>query len=63
MAGVIIEITAQPGQKVAAGDEILVLSSMKMEIPISAGAAGIVTEIFVEEDEVVKIGTLLFTID
>ncbi len=63
MAGVIVEITAEEGQKVEAEDEVLVLSSMKMEIPILAPQAGTVTEILVEEDEAVTAGAVLFVLD
>jgi hypothetical protein len=33
ITGVVFQITAKPGDRVAAGDAVIVLESMKMEIP------------------------------
>ena len=63
MAGIIEVIQAGEGQAVNADTEVLILSSMKMEIPILAGSAGNVSKVLVEEGEVIKVGTPLFTID
>ncbi len=59
MPGAIISIARQVGQKVAPGDTLVILSSMKMENAIVAQEAGIVEEIFVEEGEQVPVGKLL----
>lgn len=54
-----IEVTV--GQAVAEGDTLLIIESMKMEIPLSSPVAGTVQEIrvaetdMVEEDQVVLI--------
>jgi biotin carboxyl carrier protein len=63
MAGVIQSIEAAPGQSVAAEDEVIVLVSMKMEIPIVAGRAGRIGEILVEPGDAVKAGAALFTVE
>jgi acetyl-CoA carboxylase biotin carboxyl carrier protein len=44
-----IEVTA--GQEVQEGDTLVVVESMKMEIPVSAPSSGTVREIFVTEGE------------
>jgi len=44
-----IEVAA--GQRVAAGDTLLVLEAMKMEIPVTAPRAGTVAAILVAEGE------------
>ncbi|MET0821104.1 MAG: biotin/lipoyl-containing protein, partial [Aeromicrobium sp.] len=41
-------VTAAEGQTVAAGDQIIVVEAMKMEQPINAHKAGIVTGLTVE---------------
>lgn len=47
-----IEVTA--GQTVNAGDTLIIVESMKMEIPISAESAGTVIELMVAEGDPVK---------
>ncbi|NYZ16532.1 acetyl-CoA carboxylase biotin carboxyl carrier protein subunit [Azospirillum sp. RWY-5-1] len=49
VAGVVFTIDTTPGARVAGGDLLLVLESMKMEIAMNAPADGTVTEILVEE--------------
>jgi biotin carboxyl carrier protein len=41
--GMILRLTAQNGQEVAQGDELLVMDVMKMETPVTAPCAGKVT--------------------
>lgn len=54
IAGKVWKIVATVGDTVAEDDEILILESMKMEIPVSAPGAGRVAEILVEEGESVQ---------
>jgi biotin carboxyl carrier protein len=56
ITGVDFEITARPGDRVAAGDPVIVLESMKMEIPVEAPRAGAVIEIRVAEGQTVQEG-------
>ena len=49
--------------KVAAGDPILILESMKMEIPVEAPRAGVVREIRVAEGQTVQEGEVVATLD
>ena len=56
ITGVVFEITARPGDRVAAGDPVIVLESMKMEIPVEAPRAGAVTEIRVAQGQTVQEG-------
>lgn len=44
-----VEVTV--GQQVNEGDTLVVVESMKMEIPVTAPSAGTVTEILVAEGE------------
>lgn len=52
-----VEVTV--GQTVAEGDTLLIVESMKMEIPVSAPKAGTVAEIRTAEGESVTDGQLL----
>ena len=45
MAGTILEIKVKVGDPIKPGQEIVVLESMKMEVPIGASHSGTVTEI------------------
>ena len=59
ITGVVFQITAKAGDKVAAGDPVIVLESMKMEIPVEAPRAGAVREIKVREGQTVQEGDVL----
>ena len=52
-----IEVAA--GQQVAAGDTLIILESMKMEIPVTAPRAGRVSAILVAEKQMVAEGEAL----
>jgi biotin carboxyl carrier protein len=56
ITGVVFQITAKPGDVVQAGDPVIVLESMKMEIPVEAPRAGHVREILVAEGQTVQEG-------
>ena len=51
ITGSVWKVEVAVGQTVAEGDTLVIVESMKMEIPISAPASGVVTEIFVAEGE------------
>lgn len=53
VAGTIIAVERQPGDAVGADDVILVMESMKMEMPILAPKDGVVSEILVAEGDTV----------
>jgi acetyl-CoA carboxylase biotin carboxyl carrier protein len=44
---------------VNAGDEVIILESMKMEIPVAATRAGTIRRILVAEGNAVKLGDAL----
>ena len=56
ITGVVYQVTAKPGDRVQAGDPVVVLESMKMEIPVEAPRAGAVQEIRVKEGQPVQEG-------
>ena len=51
VAGKVVRIEAAAGASVAQDDTILIVESMKMEIPLFAPAAGVVHSILVAEGE------------
>ena len=51
VTGVVWKIEKQVGECVQAGEVIMILESMKMEIPIVAPAAGTLKSLAVQEDE------------
>ncbi len=59
VAGTVWKIEVAVGAKVAAGDTLLILESMKMEIPIDAPRDGTVRELHVVEQEAIKDGQVL----
>jgi biotin carboxyl carrier protein len=56
ITGVVFQVTARAGESVTAGDPVVVLESMKMEIPVEAPRAGVVKEIRVAEGQTVQEG-------
>jgi acetyl-CoA carboxylase biotin carboxyl carrier protein len=63
ITGVVFQIPTKPGDAVAAGDPVIVLESMKMEIPVEAPRAGKVREIKVAEGQTVQEGDTVAVID
>jgi acetyl-CoA carboxylase biotin carboxyl carrier protein len=59
ITGNVWKVLAKPGQKVEEDEAIVMLESMKMEIPISAPEPGTVKEILVAEGEVVTEGSVV----
>ena len=63
IAGKVWKIEAPAGTKVAQDDVVLILESMKMEIPVPAPRAGTVIEIYFQEGEVVGEGEVVAIIE
>jgi biotin carboxyl carrier protein len=51
VTGSVWKVEVAVGQAVNEGDTLVIVESMKMEIPVTAPAAGVVQEIFVTEGE------------
>lgn len=56
-------ISVEVGSEVAADDSVMLLESMKMEIPVLAEVAGTVTAIRVATGDVVREGDVLVEIE
>jgi acetyl-CoA carboxylase biotin carboxyl carrier protein len=53
------KVVAAEGDQVGDGDTLVILESMKMEIPVLADSAGTVTTMHVAEGDVVQEGDLI----
>ena len=62
MPATVLSVAANVGQPVAAGDTVLILEAMKMELPVRAPRAGIVSAIHCREGELVQPGVILVEI-
>jgi acetyl-CoA carboxylase biotin carboxyl carrier protein len=60
---VVSKIEVAPGAEVAADDVLMILESMKMEIPVNAPAAGRVRSIAVAEGDSVSEDDVLLVLD
>jgi acetyl-CoA carboxylase biotin carboxyl carrier protein len=63
LVGNVWKVEAREGDRVEEDDILLVLESMKMEIPVMAPGAGTVREIRVKERDVVQEGQVLAVIE
>lgn len=54
MAGNVWKVNVEVGDAVAKGDQVVILESMKMEIPIAAETSGVVKKILVNEGDFIN---------
>ncbi len=59
LVGNVLEVLVTVGVRVAPGEPVVLLESMKMEIPVSSETGGVVTEIGVAVGDVVQEGDVL----
>lgn len=63
MPGLVVSITAAPGEKVAAGQKLCTLEAMKMETTLYAEKAGRIAELLVQPGTQVEAGDLLIRLE
>ena len=63
MPATVIAVKAAPGQEVAAGDLLILLEAMKMEMPITAPRAGRVKSLACREGDLVQAGIALVELE
>ena len=63
ITGTVWRVEVSPGDQVDAGDTVIVLESMKMEMPVEAEDAGTVREVLVEEGQTVAEGDPLVVLE
>lgn len=59
MAANVWKVLVKPGDTVEAGQEVVILESMKMEIPVEVETSGVVARVGVEEGGFVNEGELI----
>ncbi|HET7522383.1 MAG TPA: biotin/lipoyl-binding carrier protein [Bacillales bacterium] len=59
MAGTVLKVLVSPGENVATGQELVMLESMKMEIPVESEGDGEVAEVKIGEGDFVNEGDVL----
>ncbi len=61
--GVVASVSAKVGIRVEAGEAVLTLQAMKMEVAVTAENGGTVREVLVGEGEEVEMGAVLVRLD
>lgn len=63
ITGTVWKIEVKPGDEVTEGDTVVILESMKMEMPVEAEDDGVVKEIKCAEGQSVDEGDVLVVLD
>jgi biotin carboxyl carrier protein len=63
ITGIVWKVLAKPGDQVSENDSLLILESMKMEIPVTAPEDGVVKEVCVTEGALVAEGDVTLILE
>jgi acetyl-CoA carboxylase biotin carboxyl carrier protein len=63
MAGTVKEVLVAAGEAVAPGQEMIIIESMKMEVPVESPGSATIAEVCVEEGTVVEEGRTLLVLE
>lgn len=63
MVASVMSVAVSPGDRVEAGTAVMLLESMKMEIPVLTERAGTVVEVKVVPGDVIQEGDVLVVLD
>jgi biotin carboxyl carrier protein len=63
MTGTVLKINVSPGEAIAAGDEVVIVESMKMELPIESPQAGTVAEVLVSIEDHIDEGDVVLRLE
>lgn len=63
MTGTVKELLVGVGDQVSVGDELVIIESMKMEIPVESPVSGTIVEFVVEPPGKVEEGDLLLRLE
>ena len=61
--GRVVEVLAMAGANVESGDDLVIVESMKMEVPIQAPQTGTVAKVLVGPGDPVEEGTVLVMLE
>jgi len=63
LAANVWKIVAKPGDKISPDDTLVILESMKMEIPVAAEVTGTITSFAVAEGDTIDEGTVIAIVE
>ncbi|MGJ7919767.1 acetyl-CoA carboxylase biotin carboxyl carrier protein subunit [Neobacillus sp. LXY-4] len=63
MAGNVWKVLVKPGDQVEEGQDVVILESMKMEIPIAAEVDGVVKDVKINEGDFVNEGDVIVEVE
>ncbi len=63
MAGTVMQVLVSVGEQIEAGQDVIILESMKMEVPLQADQSGTVKEVKVEAGSFVSDGDCLLELE
>ena len=63
ITGTVWKLKVKPGDKLESGDTLILIESMKMEIPVITEDGGIVKEILVKENDPVAEGQVVAVLE
>ncbi|MFM1650482.1 acetyl-CoA carboxylase biotin carboxyl carrier protein subunit [Brevibacillus sp. B_LB10_24] len=63
MAGTVLSLLVQAGDTVSSGQDVILLESMKMEVPIQAQADGKIAEVKVSAGDFVNEGDVILVLE
>ncbi|MDN3016305.1 acetyl-CoA carboxylase biotin carboxyl carrier protein subunit [Paenibacillus sp. BSR1-1] len=63
MAGSVFKVLVKPGDIVESGNEVVILESMKMEIPITVESKVVIRDVKVREGEFVNEGDIIIELE
>lgn len=63
MAGTVFQVLVSVGDSVSDGQDVIILESMKMEVPVTAESAGTVQKVHVEPGDFVNEGDVLIDLE
>jgi acetyl-CoA carboxylase biotin carboxyl carrier protein len=63
MAGVVLEFLVQPGEAISVDQDVVMLESMKMQIPVQSTVEGKVKALKVNEGDFVDDGDVLLEVE
>lgn len=63
MAGTVVEVLVKPGDDVAEGQDVVILESMKMQLPVQSEISGKVKEVKVGAGDFVNEGDAVILLD
>ena len=63
MAGVVLEFLVKPGEEISIDQDVVMLESMKMQIPVQSTVNGIVKAIKVNDGDFVNEGDVLLEVE